>query len=56
MDGREPNECSVVERNGIRVGCKKRESSIRGSCTNEDEWAYGNDGKDGLYLPLREGG
>lgn len=31
------------------------QSSVRSSCTNEDEWAYRNGGRDGLYLPLREG-
>lgn len=54
MGGREPNECGVVGRNGIRVACKEMRSSICGSCTNEDEWAYSNGGRDGLYLPLRE--
>jgi hypothetical protein len=55
VGGRKPNECGIVGRNGIRVGCKEMQSSIRGSCTDEGEWAYDNGGRDELYLPPREG-
>jgi len=39
------NQTSVGSwRNAIRVGCKDMQSSIRGSYTNEEGWAYGDGG------------